>query len=244
MTPGPAGTQTFVLVHGAWHGGWCYRDVARILRAQGHEVFAPTLTGLGERSHLGGGAVNLDTHIEDVTNVFLWEDLTDVVLVGHSYGGMVITGVADRIPDRIARLVYLDAFVPRHDGDSLNSLFPPTGAGMVEAAAGDGLTVPPPPPEAFGVAPDRRAWVAAKCVAQPFSTMLQGLRLTGRHREVGRRRYVLATGWGTPENPPPFVGIRDRLAADPAWDVRTLHAGHDVMVDDPQGTAALIAEAP
>ena len=237
--------QTIVLVHGAWHGGWCYRDVARLLRALGHEVYTPTLTGLGERSHLQQLiAVNLETHVQDIINVVLWEDLTEIVLVGHSYGGMVITGVADRLPERIARLVYLDAFVPGRDGDSLNSLFPATGAGMVGAAAADGLSVPAPTPEAFGVKPDRRDWVASKCMPQPFATMLQGLRLTGRHEEVRHRRYVLATGWGPPGEPTPFTAIHERLAAGTGWDLRTIGVGHDVMVDDPQATAALIAELP
>src|SRR2546421_3661916 len=100
---------TYVLVHGGGHGGWCYGRVARILRSEGHDVHAPTLSGLGERSHLLSPQVDLDRHIRDITMVLHYEDLRDVILVGHSYGGMVITGVADRAPDRIARLVYLDA---------------------------------------------------------------------------------------------------------------------------------------
>jgi pimeloyl-ACP methyl ester carboxylesterase len=111
-------TGTFVLVHGAWHGGWCYVRVADLLRAGGHRVVTPTLTGLGERSHLFSGAITLSTHIDDIVNVLRWEDLTNVVLAGHSYGGFVISGVAERVPERIAALVFLDAFVPA-DGESL-----------------------------------------------------------------------------------------------------------------------------
>src|SRR5262245_44258791 len=103
---------TFVLVHGAWHGGWCWRKLRTMLRAAGHEVYTPTLTGLGERSHLGNAAVGLATHVRDVANVLFYEDLSSVVLVGHSYGGMVIGGVAHQAPERLAHLVYLDAFVP------------------------------------------------------------------------------------------------------------------------------------
>jgi pimeloyl-ACP methyl ester carboxylesterase len=114
---------SFVLVHGAWHGGWCYARVAKILRAAGHDVFTPTLTGLGERSHLMRPEINLDTHIADVLNVVKWEDLSNVVLSGHSYGGIVVTGVADAIPDKIAAIVYLDAHVP-WDGDSTMSFLP------------------------------------------------------------------------------------------------------------------------
>ncbi len=112
---------TFVLVHGAWHGGWCWRDVRAILRAGGHEAFTPTLTGLGERSHLLSRDIDMNTHVADVANTIVWEELEDVVLVGHSYGGNVITGVADRMKDRLAHAVYLDAFVPK-DGDSSASM--------------------------------------------------------------------------------------------------------------------------
>src|SRR5437660_801825 len=108
---------TFVLVHGAWHGGWCWRKLMPLLRSAGHAVWTPTLTGLGERAHLGNPDVGLSTHVQDVVNVLEYEDLSNVVLVGHSYGGMVITGVAHQMPGRLAHLVYLDAFVPK-DGQS------------------------------------------------------------------------------------------------------------------------------
>jgi pimeloyl-ACP methyl ester carboxylesterase len=114
---------TYVLIHGGWHGGWCWARVAPILRAAGHDVYAPSLTGLGDRVHLLSPSVRLETHIEDVLGVLSYEDLRDVVLVGHSYGGMVITGVADRAADRVSHLVYLDAFVPR-DGECLLDLLP------------------------------------------------------------------------------------------------------------------------
>jgi pimeloyl-ACP methyl ester carboxylesterase len=115
-----SGKFTFVIVHGAWGGGWAFREVERLLRADGHIVYRPTLTGQGERVHLSSPDVGLNTHIQDVVNVIEWEDLHDVVLVGHSYGGMVVTGVADRIPDRIAHLIYLDAMVPE-DGESVDT---------------------------------------------------------------------------------------------------------------------------
>src|SRR5437879_1752139 len=103
---------TFVLVHGAWHGGWCWKKLTPLLRSNGHDVFTPTLTGLGERAHLANQAIDLTTHIEDVVSTLDYEDLRGVILVGHSYGGIVISGVADRIPARIGCVVYLDAFVP------------------------------------------------------------------------------------------------------------------------------------
>jgi pimeloyl-ACP methyl ester carboxylesterase len=114
---------TFVLVHGGWHGSWCWKRVRKALQARGHDVFTPTLTGVGERSHLLSPDVNLDTHITDVVNLIRWEELSGIVLCGHSYGGCVITGVADRLSDRVAALVYLDAFVPE-DGQSLHDILP------------------------------------------------------------------------------------------------------------------------
>ena len=137
--------STFVLVHGAWHGSWCWKRVRRALQARGHEVFTPTLTGVGERSHLLAPQVDLDTHINDVVNCVKWEELSDVVLCGHSYGGCVIRGAADRIADRIGALVYLDAFVPE-TGRSLHDTLPQkTRDGQVDLAkaAGEGWKLPP-----------------------------------------------------------------------------------------------------
>ena len=143
---------TFVLVHPAWHGGWCWRKVTPLVRAQGHEVHAPTLTGLGERAHLADPDISLATHIEDVVNVLEFEDLRRVILVGNSSGGMVITGVADRVPERLAQVVYLDAFVPE-DGQSLVDLLSADHRQAMEAlvkAEGQGWMLPrfaPLPPE-------------------------------------------------------------------------------------------------
>jgi pimeloyl-ACP methyl ester carboxylesterase len=115
---------TFVLVHGAWHGSWCWKRVRKTLQAEGHDVFTPTLTGIAERSHLISPQVTLDTHIADVVNLIRWEELTDVVLCGHSYGGCVITGAADRVAERLKALVYLDAFI-LGDGQALHDVVPP-----------------------------------------------------------------------------------------------------------------------
>ena len=146
--------STFLLVHGAWHGGWCWKRVTPLLRAAGHEVFTPTLTGLGERKHLMSPDIGLDTHVQDVVGVLEYEDLRDVILVGHSYAGMVITGVAGRTPERIAHLVYLDAFVPE-DGKSLMDYQPPEMAELFHEGTrteGEGYKLPAViPPEVFGV---------------------------------------------------------------------------------------------
>ena len=141
---------TFLLVHGGWAGGWHWREVASLLRAAGHEVFTPTLTGLGERVHLASPDVGLDTHIQDILMVLEYEELRDVILIGYSYSGMVITGVAERAADRLAHLVYLDAYVPR-DGESLLDMLGPDAAAFIEQAAqayGDGWRIPHDPPDA------------------------------------------------------------------------------------------------
>ena len=145
---------TFVLVHGAWHGSWCWKRVRKALQAQGHDVFTPTLTGVGERSHLLSPQVNLETHILDVENLLRWEDLSDVILCGHSYGGCVVGGVADRVPERIRSLVYLDAFV-LESGESLTHHLPePARKQMRDDAQADRLAqtleVPPAPPKLIG----------------------------------------------------------------------------------------------
>ena len=230
---------TFVLVHGGWHGGWCWRKTARRLRDQGHDVFTPTLTGLGERAHLMSAAINLDTHIQDVANVIDYEDLDDVVLVGHSYGGMIIPGVAERLPGRIASLVYLDAFVP-DDGDSLMSLtsdvFRPF---LLEGASRlGGLASPPVSAEAFSVNPADRAWVDAKIGPHPFATFLQRISLTGGWKNVPRKTYIYATGW----SPNPYAALYERLSGEPGWTVMTAPCGHDVMVDMPDELAGWLLD--
>ena len=150
----------YVLVHGAWHGSWCWKRVRQLLTAKGHQVFTPTLTGLGERVNLLSRDVSLDTHIADVVNLLLWEDLRDIVLVGHSYGGIVVRHVADQMPDRVRSLVSLDAFIPE-DGKSVLDYLPDSGKAMRELtrAQGDGWKVPPLTASVFAVNATDAAWV-------------------------------------------------------------------------------------
>jgi pimeloyl-ACP methyl ester carboxylesterase len=187
---------TYVLCHGAWSGGWGYRRVAKIIRAAGHEVFIPTYTGVGERSHLATPEVNLETHIQDVQGVIKWERLEEFVLVGHSYGGMVITGVADREYKKISRIVYLDAFLPQ-DGQCLNDLTKPAQSEHMFNLAneqGDGWRVPRPDGSiANTVSADDRAWIVSLSSAQPLATFTQKLNLTGNHLKIAEKVYVLAT---------------------------------------------------
>jgi pimeloyl-ACP methyl ester carboxylesterase len=221
---------SFVLVHGAWHGGWCWRRVADKLTQMGHRVFTPTLTGVGERSHLLSPEVNLSTHVTDIVNVIRWEELKDVVLCGHSYGGMVVTGVADRMAERIASLVYLDAFVPE-SGQSMFDLRP--------RELPRGLTMAPIPAEVFKVNERDRVWIDRQCTPHPLASMTEKLTLTGAYRAVRRKVYIRALDYPSPAFEPTY----ERLKADPGWTAHALPCGHDVMVDMPDALAELLAAA-
>ena len=191
----------FVLVHGAWHGGWCWRRVADRLRASGHLVFTPTLTGLGERSHLLRPDLDLDVHIADVINVIKWERLSDVVLCGHSYGGFVISGVAERAADLIRSIVFLDAFLP-NNGDAIEDITGPAVKDAIRAAVkGGDPGVPPRPAAAFGVNEADRAWVDALCVPQPIGTFTSPIRLTSPAPATGSRERPTYAPNPTPTRP-------------------------------------------
>jgi pimeloyl-ACP methyl ester carboxylesterase len=214
--------------------------VRKALQARGHDVFTPTLTGVAERSHLLSPQVNLDTHIEDVVNLIRWEELSQVVLCGHSYGGCVISGVADRIPDRIGALVYLDAFV-LEDGQSLHdALGPAQRNGQLEATRrdGEGWKVPPIPAEAFHVNDRDRAWVNRQCTMQPLATFQQPLRLSGRADAVKNVTFILATGF----EDSPFPQFYEK-AKTKGWKTLTVPCGHDVMLDLPDELTQALIEA-
>ena len=221
---------TFVLVHGAWHGSWCWKRVRKALQAQGHEVYTPTLTGVGERSHLLSPHVNLDTHINDVVNLIRWEELSDVVLCGHSYGGCVISGVADRIRDRIGKLVYLDAFV-LEDGECLHATLPPEQKALqldLTHQHGDEWKVPPIPAEVFGVNSADSEWVNRQCTMQPIATFQQVIKLENNAGTAIPTMFILASGW----NESPFRKFYERAQAS-GWKTLSIPCGHDVMLDRP-----------
>jgi pimeloyl-ACP methyl ester carboxylesterase len=228
---------TFVLVHGAWSGGLIWRANARALRKESHEVYAPTLTGLGERRHLLNREIDLDTHIQDVLGVIDYEDLSDIVLVGHSYGGMVVTGVADAVPDKIASLVYLDAFLPEN-GQSLFSMLPPDRPHAT--APGEDWLTAPLPAEAFGEpSQEVRDFVARKGMPQPTACFSQRLKLRGGIDRVGRKTYIYCND---PE-PTAFTPIYERLKSKPGWTVHTLPCTHFVQMDMPDELTALLLQA-
>jgi pimeloyl-ACP methyl ester carboxylesterase len=218
---------SFVLVHGAWHGGWCWRRVADRLTAKGHRVYTPTLTGLADRSHLLSESVNLTTHVTDVVNLIRWEELKDIVLCGHSYGGMVVTGAADKAPERIASLVYLDAFVPE-SGQSMNDLRP--------RELPSTLTVAPITAETFRVNERDRAWIDRQCTPHPVACITEKLALSGAYRAVQRKVYIRAANYPSPA----FEPIYERVKADPGWTAHQVPCGHDVMVDMPDALAELL----
>jgi pimeloyl-ACP methyl ester carboxylesterase len=226
---------TFVLVHGAWHGAWCWRRVARLLTGSGHDVFAPTLTGLGERSHLLTSAVDLDMHILDVVNEMKWQQLNDVVLVGHSYGAMVIAGVAEKLERSISSFVVVDGFLPE-TGQAVIDLQPQATQDSLRSAQASGATTVPPRSAAFFHVNEKdRAWVDAQCTPQPLKCFLQKLTLTRARERIANKVYIRATGYPSE----PF----DRAMADArakGWRVHELACGHDVMLDQPERLAEIL----
>jgi pimeloyl-ACP methyl ester carboxylesterase len=231
---------TFVLVHGAWCGSWAWRRLTPLLLQRGHAAHAPTLTGLAERAHLLDADVDLATHVQDVVSLLRWEELDDVVLCGHSYGGMVISGVVEAVPERIRSAVYLDAFLPE-DGRSLLEYMPPERAAALVAAAEahDGMSIPPViPASAFGTRPADCAWIDSRCRPQPLETFRQGLKLTDTLGRLPKRTYVRATGYeGT------FTQFQTRTADDPTWESVTAPCGHFVMTDMPERLTEILEEA-
>jgi len=229
--------STYVLLHGAWHGGWCWKRVAEPLRAEGHAVYTPTQTGLGERSHLLSRELTLDVFVQDVVHVLEFEDLRDVVLVGHSFGGFPISGVAERLPDRVRHLVYLDALVPE-SGRSPMSLVPPETAAerrrLAQASSG-GLSIPVPDPSAFGVtdAADA-AWLRARCTPHPLSAYESTLELRHPPGNGLPATYVAVTPYYAPT-----ASSRER-AKRLGWRYLEMQAGHDAMVTSPRAVIELL----
>jgi len=229
----------FVLVHGGGHGGWCYQGVARIMRAQGQEVYTPTMTGLGEREHLLSPAVDLDMHITDIVKVLQFEDLRDVILVGHSYGGMVITGVADRAADRIGHIVYLDAANPENGQSLVDLAGPLMEASRVSGRIVDGIELVlypgTDPMNYFGLTePEQIEWIKPKLTPHPWKCFEQKLILNNEAvmRKIPQTHIVCTFTL-------PFrdVDALKNTSEGRVWDVDT---GHDLMISEPQAVAELL----
>ena len=228
-------SRTFVLVHGALHGGWCWRRVARLLRASDADVFAPTLAGLGQRSHINSPQIGLSTHIQDVVNCIEFEELENVVLVGHSYAGMVITGVAEKIADKLSQLVYLDAVVPRSGKSALDAMgglqMDPAIEMLFASADTD-----------FGIAdPADLAWVRRRLTPQSARTFREPLAIQGDLSKM-RRTYIACTadsGTGSGAD----IARRTALArTDATWRREDIRTGHDAMVTAPHAVADLLLD--
>jgi len=232
----------FVLVHGTWGGGWQWRPVADRLRGRGHRVFTPTLTGLGERAHLVTPTTGLDTHIDDIANAIAWEELRDVALIGTSYGGLVIAGVADRMPERIRTLVFLDAALPQ-EGRCMLDLVPAERRATVERLAreeGGGQLVPTSLVLDTGIADEReRAEYLARVSPHPLRSLQQPVRLAGRWCDVPNKVYVLASLKPTHH----FVEYFAWASRTPGWSAREIASNHFPMTTMPEETAELLMEA-
>jgi len=234
----------FVLVHGAWHGAWCWSRVLPALRAAGHGAHAVTLTGVGERAHLLSRDITLRTHVADVVNLIACEELDGVVLVGHSYGGLVVTGAADRLlaarAPTLRHLVYIDAVVP-HPGESWSSHH---GAELVarrlaDAAAHPQGALPPPDAALYGLSGSDAAWVNRRQTPHPFGMYREPLSFDAARLAAVPRTFIDCTDPAWPSIAP----MRDRVRSEPGWRVRELATGHDAMVGAPGPLTRLLLEA-
>ena len=235
----------FVLVHGAWGGGWVWKKVIPLLRAGGHDVFATTATGLGDRAHLADLTIDLDTHIADVVNVLVFEELIDVTLVGWSYGGMIITGVAERVPERLAGLIYLDALVPvdgdtAYDAERSSEEVRASDRVAAEAAGKPGFVLVDPYLDwlrSVIADPVDQAWLFAKLLPHPLATYTQPLRLTNPAAATVPRTFIFCTKSKGGSAEDFTVHTAERLRSDPGWRYRELTETHLAPINSPQATA-------
>jgi pimeloyl-ACP methyl ester carboxylesterase len=235
--PPPSARGPIVLVHGAWHGGWCWQRLVPSLVAAGHTVYTPTLTGLGDRAHLARPDINLDLHARDLQAFLDMEDLQDVTLVGHSYAGFIISMVAERSRSRLRRLVYLDAFLPEDGKSALDYIQPPEARLATQESGQATGYVAPLPLAAFGlIDPVDVALAQPRIVAQPFATLAQPVRLAQPAGQGLPRSFIECV---KPTNPL-FGQFAARARAEPDWDVYELPTGHDAMIIAPALLADLL----
>jgi len=233
--------RTFLLIHGAWVGGWYWRRVSDLLEKKGHEVFSPTLTGLGERSHLLSKDINLDTHVTDIVNVVKWEDLHDICMVAHSYGGWIGSGALELIGDRVSSIVWLDAFKPENGKRPLD-LTGDTFRQVILASAEKGEQSFPPPagnPVPIFVNENDSAYVTSKVTRQPIGTYLQPIKLSGARDKVAKKTYIRAIKYPSPI----FDKALAECKTDSSWRTSEIASGHLVMLDAPEWLADQLMEA-
>ncbi|WP_049907321.1 alpha/beta fold hydrolase [Haloferax elongans] len=236
---------SFVLVPGAWLGGWCWKYLTPLLREDGHEVYIPTLTGLGEREHLARPGTDLDTHIRDIVNVLTYEDLEDVVLVGHSYAGLVVLGVAEEVPERLAHVVYLDALVPMDDNPvSAADFYPPEEWTAMEEVADDndgGWPLLDDHPGWVGISDEDTAWMRKKATPHPLNTFRQTVAAENPETQAVPHSYILCRDNGMDES---VLEMVRQLCAERAWELSELETGHWPMVSVPQKLAQHLLDIP
>jgi pimeloyl-ACP methyl ester carboxylesterase len=228
----------FVLVAGSGHGGWAWQRVAPLLSARGHRVLTPSLTGLADRSHLMSGDITLQTHIDDVVNLFRWEDLQGAVLVGHSYAGWVISGAMESLEGRVAALAYVDAFLPDDGQRGFDLLNEAQKAAVLDARQRGEVSRPGPTSSALKIQRAEDAhWLDSKITPQPIGVSMQALRLTGARERVPSKLYLR-----TPAFPQPlFDAALARCQADPGWRTAVMDGcGHDPMIDRPEALCDLL----
>ena len=235
----PSARKTFVLIHGAWHGGWCWRRVADLLEAKGHKVFAPSFTGNADRSHLLSKAITLDTHVADIVNLFKWEDIIDACLVAHSYGGWPSSEALEQIHDRVSSIVWLDAFKPENGQKGTDFASEFSRKAMEEAIAKGTPGRAAPPPSAFGVNEKDQEWVKSKLTDQPNGVATQPIKLTSKREAIAKKTYIRAPNY-------PQAAFDKALAeckTDKTWQTfETTTAGHDVMIDAPEWLVEILLQ--
>jgi pimeloyl-ACP methyl ester carboxylesterase len=232
-----------VLVHGAWHGAWCWQRVIPLLVAKGHRVHAVTLTGVGERSHLMSPAIELETHIRDVVSLIETEELDDVVLAVHSYAGMIGTAVGDRMPARLKHLVYIDAVLPEPGESSASRHAPETRDARVAAcAASPDFSYPPPDPSAYGLTGDDHAWVKRRQTPQPGRCYIAPLAFDAKRVASVPRTFIDCTSPPLPTINESRKRVRDGVFWGSPWRVVEIATGHDAMVSAPADLARVLLD--
>jgi pimeloyl-ACP methyl ester carboxylesterase len=229
--------KTFVLIHGAYHGGWCWRRVADILEQHGHKVYAPSLTGNGDRLHLLSKDVVLDTQIADIANLVTWEDLKDICLVAHSFGGWPASGALEQIHDRVGAIVWLDAFMPANGQKGTDYISLYSRKAMEEAVAKGEPGRKPPPAKTFSQSEKDYAWIDSKLTEQPNGVANQPIALTGKRETIAKKTFIRAPKY-------PQAAFDNALAAckaDATWQTFVNeNTGHDVMIDQPEWLADVL----
>ncbi len=232
--------KTFVLVHGAFAGGWCWKRITRLLQSKGHYVFAPTLAGLGDRSHLLSRDINLDTHIFDIANTIKWEELKDVCLVAHSYGGFPASGALEQIGSRVSSIVWIDALIPENGEKPIDLALEATRKLAMAATERGDLTLRAPPAAIFLVNEHDGTYVDAKLTPHPLATYYQPIKLSGVRDRIAKKTYIRCTRF-------PSAGFDRALAsckADHTWaTIENNTSGHVIMLDEPEWLADQVLQA-